>query len=29
MFACDHPSYLEEIMLTDANREEFLGDLLP
>jgi hypothetical protein len=29
MFACDHPAYLEEIMLTDANREEFLGDLLP
>jgi hypothetical protein len=29
VFACDHPSYLEEITLSDANREEFLSDLLP
>ena len=29
VFACDHPAYLEEITLSDANIEEFLSDLRP
>lgn len=29
VFACDHPAYREEIALSEANRQEFLGDLLP
>lgn len=28
-FACDHPAYREDIELSEANREEFLSDLLP
>ena len=29
VFACDHPAYLEDITLSDANLEEFLSDLRP
>lgn len=29
LFVCDHPAYLEEITLSDANIEEFLSDLRP
>ncbi|MEY2610218.1 MAG: DUF3501 family protein [Acidimicrobiia bacterium] len=29
VLACDHPAYLEEISLSEANREEFLTDLRP